>query len=156
MAAIPFVGDEALNGIADKRLRPGNDGRQCVAIVGRTRQRLHMGDKLAALGVRQGGCHGDFHAKIIGLVRLALGPRLDRGCTPRPLRRVSASTSSQEAGATPHRRTCLPISVSQSWGAGDRYTRRDFRASAFCGSVDGDARARLRTFAAGERCKRNS
>ena len=51
VAAIALVGEDALDGVADERLHVRDHGCQRVAVIGIARQRLHMGDELAALGV---------------------------------------------------------------------------------------------------------
>ena len=59
VAAIPFVRDDAIDGIADQRLHPRDHGCQGVAVIGIARQRLRMSDELAAFGMADGGGDGD-------------------------------------------------------------------------------------------------
>ena len=52
MAAIAFIGEKALDGVANQRLHFRDHGGQRMAVIGIAGPRLHMGDELAALGVR--------------------------------------------------------------------------------------------------------
>jgi hypothetical protein len=44
VAAIPLVGEDAIEGVADQRLHLGNHGCQRVTVIGIAGQRLHMGE----------------------------------------------------------------------------------------------------------------
>ena len=49
MATVAAIGDDASKARADLGLDLRNDGLERVAVAGVARQRLHMGDELAAL-----------------------------------------------------------------------------------------------------------
>ena len=52
---------------------------QRVAVIGIARQRLHVGDELAALAVLEGGGNADLDAELVRLVRLAFADALHLG-----------------------------------------------------------------------------
>src|ERR1700719_1146717 len=56
-----------------------DDARQRVAVIGIARQRLHVGDELAALAVLEGGGNADLDAELVGPVRLAFADALHLG-----------------------------------------------------------------------------
>ena len=64
MAAVAFVSEESLDDVADQRLHLQDDSCKRVAIVRAARQRFHMGDELAALGVCQCGGDEDLDADL--------------------------------------------------------------------------------------------
>ena len=55
VAAVSLVREDAREGIADQRFDLRDHGFQGVSVVGIARQRLHMGDELAAFGVADSG-----------------------------------------------------------------------------------------------------
>jgi hypothetical protein len=59
VAAIALVDEDALDGAADERLHFMDDSFKSVAVIGFAGQRLHMGDELTALGMRQRGGDGE-------------------------------------------------------------------------------------------------
>src|SRR5450759_4936557 len=65
--------------IADELLDRRNDAGQRMPVIGIARQRLHMGDELAAFAVLEGGGHADLDAELVRLVRLALADALHFG-----------------------------------------------------------------------------
>ena len=64
---------------ADLRLDLRDHGREGVAVVGVARQRLGVGDELAALGAMERGGERDLDAELVGPMRLALADALDLG-----------------------------------------------------------------------------
>ena len=50
MALVAGIGENPLELVADHLFDIGNDGRECVPVIGITGQRLGMDCKLAALG----------------------------------------------------------------------------------------------------------
>ena len=77
MAAVSLVGEDARDGVADQRLHVRDHGCQGVTIIGIARQRLHVGDELAAPGVADGGSDGDLDAELVGPMGLALADAFD-------------------------------------------------------------------------------
>jgi len=77
VAAVSLVGEEALEGVADQRFHVRDHGCQGVTIIGIAGQRLHMGNELAALGMADRGCDGDFDAELVRPVGLALADAFD-------------------------------------------------------------------------------
>src|SRR5450631_1652723 len=63
MAAVSLVGEDAREGVADQRLHVRDHGCQRVTVIRIAGQRLHMGNELAALGMADRGCDGDFDAR---------------------------------------------------------------------------------------------
>ena len=53
VAAVALVRENAIDGVADQRLHLRDHGCQGVTIIGIARQRLDVGDELAALGVAE-------------------------------------------------------------------------------------------------------
>ena len=83
VAAIAAVGDDARDRGADLPLHLRDHGCQRMAVVWIARQRLRMGDELAALRSMQRRRHRHLDAELVWLVRLALADAFD-------LRRVQA------------------------------------------------------------------
>ena len=87
VAAIAAIGDDADKAGADLRLDLWDDRRQRVAVPrgkpeGRpriARQRLGVGDELAALGMMERRGDGTFHAELARAMRLALADAFDLG-----------------------------------------------------------------------------
>ena len=55
MAAVSGIGVESLDRMADELLDRRDHLRQSMPVIGIARQRLHVGDELAALAVLEGG-----------------------------------------------------------------------------------------------------
>jgi hypothetical protein len=72
VAAVALVREDAREGVADQRLDIRDHSCQGVAVIGIARQRLRMGDELAAFGMADGGGDGDLDAELIRPVGLAL------------------------------------------------------------------------------------
>lgn len=70
-------GHDAREAGADLRLHVWQDLAERVAVIGIAGQRLHMGDELAAFGAMQRRGDRDFHAKLVGPVRVALADAFD-------------------------------------------------------------------------------
>src|SRR5450755_2293171 len=66
--------------IADELLDRRNDAGQRMPVIGIARQRLHVGDELAAFAVLEGGGNADLDAELVRLMRLALADALHLGC----------------------------------------------------------------------------
>ena len=79
VAAIAAVGDDAGEACADLRLDLRNYGRQRVAVVRVARQRLGVGDELAALGAMERGGERDLDAELVRPMRLAFADAFDLG-----------------------------------------------------------------------------
>ena len=79
VAAIAFVGDDAVDVRAYLLLDIRDHDRERVSIIGIAWQCFCMGDELAASGAIERRRDGDFHAELIGLVRLALADAFDLG-----------------------------------------------------------------------------
>ena len=77
VAAIAAIGDDARQAGSDLRLDFGNDGLQRMAVVGVARQRLGVGDELAALGMMERCGDADLDPKLIRAMRLALADAFD-------------------------------------------------------------------------------
>src|SRR5450432_2725370 len=77
MAAVSLVGEDAREGVADQRLHVRDHGCQCVTVIRIAGQRLHMGNELAALGMADRGCDGDFDAELVRPMSLALADAFD-------------------------------------------------------------------------------
>src|SRR6202011_39407 len=76
VAAVPLVGEDARDGVADQRFHVRDHGCQRMTVI-RAGQRLHMGDELAALGMADRGCDGDFDAELVRPMSLALADAFD-------------------------------------------------------------------------------
>ena len=72
MAAIAGVGDDAREVGADLRLDLRDHGLAGVAVVGVARQRLGVGDELAAPGAMERGGERDLDAELIGPMGFSL------------------------------------------------------------------------------------
>jgi len=67
-------------------LDPRDHLNQRVAVIGIARQRLYMGDELAALAVLEGGGNADLDAELVRLVGLTLADALHFGvCVPKTI-----------------------------------------------------------------------
>ncbi len=64
MAAIAGIGVEPIDRGTDEFLDPGDHLSQRVAVIGIARQRLYMGDELAALAVLERGSNADLDADL--------------------------------------------------------------------------------------------
>ena len=76
VAAVSGIGVEPLDGIADELFDRRDHLSQRMAVIGIARQRLRMGDELAALAVLEGGGNAHLDAELVRLVRLALADAL--------------------------------------------------------------------------------
>jgi hypothetical protein len=76
-AAVSFVGEDARDGVADQRLHVRDHGCQRVTVIRIARQRLHVGDELAAPGVADGGSDGDLDAELVGPMGVAFADAFD-------------------------------------------------------------------------------
>ena len=79
MAAVSGIGVESLDRMADELLDRRDHLRQSMSVIGIARQRLHVGDELAALAVLEGGGNADLDTELVRLVRLALADALHLG-----------------------------------------------------------------------------
>ena len=79
MAAIAAVGDDAGEARADLRFDLRDHSLERVAVVGVARQRLDVGDKLAALRPVQRGRDRHLDAELVGAMGLALADAFDLG-----------------------------------------------------------------------------
>src|ERR1700733_2211553 len=79
VAAIAAIGDDAGKAGADLRLDLWDDRRQRMAVVRITRQRLGVGDELAALGMMERRGDGNLDAELVRAMRLALADAFDFG-----------------------------------------------------------------------------
>lgn len=79
VAAIAGIGDDAGETGADLRLGGGDDPGERMAVIRVARQRLDMGDELAALAAINRRRHGDLDAELVGLVGFPLADALDLG-----------------------------------------------------------------------------
>ena len=77
MAAIALVGEDARDGAADERLHVRNHRCQRVTIIWIARQRLHVGDELAALAVLEGGGNADLDAELVRPMGFAFADAFD-------------------------------------------------------------------------------
>ena len=98
VAAIAGIGVKPVDRGADQLLDRRDDGCQRMAVIGIARQRLGVGDELAALAVLQRGGDADLDAELVGLVRpcpcRCIPPRARAGCRSwgRAVRAVARST----------------------------------------------------------------
>src|SRR6266702_7225436 len=79
MAAIAGIGVQPIDRGADEFLDPRDHLGQRVAVIGIARQRLYMGDELAALAMLEGGGNADLDAELVRLVGLTLADALHFG-----------------------------------------------------------------------------
>jgi hypothetical protein len=79
MAAIAAVGEDAGEVRADLRLDLRDHGRQRVAVIRIARQRLGVGDELAAPGAMERGGERDLDAELVRPMRFALADAFDLG-----------------------------------------------------------------------------
>jgi hypothetical protein len=77
VAAVSLVGEDTRDGVADQCLHVRDHGCQGVTIIGIARQRLHMGNELATLGMADRGRDGDFDAELVRPMSLALADAFD-------------------------------------------------------------------------------
>src|ERR1700677_435085 len=77
VAAVSLVREDARDGVADQCLHVRDHGCQRVTVIRVSRQRLHMGDELAALAVLEGGGNADLDAELVRPMGFALADAFD-------------------------------------------------------------------------------
>ena len=76
---------------ADLGFHLGRNDAELMAVIGVARQRLHVGDELAAAGVMKRRRHGDLDAELVGSMRLV--PRVKPEARLLPMHSTSGASS---------------------------------------------------------------
>jgi hypothetical protein len=123
VASVSGIGVEPIDRPADKLLDRRDDASQGMAVIRIARQRLHMGDELAALAVLEGSGNADLDAELVRLVRLP--------CRCTPLRAHAGCRSWARVVRAPERVRAAPSS------ADERTRPRARDSSRSCGQCPG-------------------